>query len=76
MSGSTLELPPDVSADEARVLLAMKLYETGRLSLGKAADFAGFSKRTFMEMLGKAGIAVFDHPADELATEVPDGTGD
>ena len=72
MAEATLKLPPDVSADEARLLLAMKLYETGRLSLGKAAEFAGYSKRTFIELLGKAGVAVFDHPADELAGEVGD----
>jgi len=72
VSETTLKLPPQVSAEEARVLLAMKLYETGRLSLGKAAEFSGYSKRTFMEMLGKAGVAVFDHPADELADEARD----
>ncbi len=70
MGEATLKLPQDVSADEARMLLAMKLYEIGRLSLGKAAEFAGYSKRTFMEILGKAGIAVFDHPDDDLAGEV------
>ena len=72
MGETTLKLPPDVSADEARILLAMKLYETGRMSLGKAAEFAGYSKPTFMEILGKAGVAVFDHPAEELADEVGD----
>lgn len=72
MAEATLKLPPDVSADDARMLLAMKLYETGRLSLGRAAEFAGYSKRTFMELLGLAGVAVFDHPADELAGEVAD----
>ena len=72
MAEATLKLPPDVSADEARLLLAMKLYETGRLSLGKAAEFTGYSKRTFIELLGKAGVAVFDHPADDLAGEVGD----
>lgn len=72
MGEATLKLPPDVSADEARMLLAMKLYETGRLSLGKAAEFAGYSKRTFMEILGKASVAVFDHPAEDLGGEVGD----
>ena len=57
MAEATLKLPPDVSADEARLLLAMKLYETGRLSLGKAAEFTGYSKRTFIELLGKAGAS-------------------
>jgi len=51
-------------------LLATKLYETGRLSLGQAAKLAGYSKRTFMELLGKNGVPVFDYPADDLKREM------
>jgi predicted HTH domain antitoxin len=61
-----VELPPEVQADEAKLLLMVKLYETGRLSLGQAARAAGYSKRAFMELLGKVGAPLFDHPADEL----------
>ncbi len=50
-------LPQEVSVEEARLLLMIKLFETGRLSLGQAARLAGHSKRTFMEMLGKSGVA-------------------
>lgn len=66
----TLELPPEISEDEARLLLAIKLYETGRLSLGQAAKVSGYSKPTFMELLGKHGVAVFDYPADDLVYEM------
>ena len=59
-------LPPEVSIEEARLLLMIKLFETGRLSLGQAARLSGHSKRVFMEMLGKSGVAVFDQPAEEL----------
>jgi len=52
------------------LLLAFKLYEEGRLSCGKAAEVAGQSKRTFMELLGKHGIAGFDYPAEELTSDV------
>ena len=70
MSELTLQLPPEVSIDEARLMLAFKLFETGRLSLGQAAELAGYSKRAFMELLGKAGIPVLDHPAEDLEGEV------
>jgi predicted HTH domain antitoxin len=64
-----VELPPDVPAEEARLLLMAKLFETGRLSLGQAARLAGYSKRAFMELLGKHGVPVFDYPAEELREE-------
>ena len=63
-------LPPTLSGDEARLLLAVKLYEVGRTSLGQSAEMAEVSVRTFIEMLGKQHIAVIDYPPGELAEEV------
>jgi predicted HTH domain antitoxin len=50
-----LELPPEISPEDAKVLLAIKLWEIGCLSLGQAAAVAGYSKRTFMENLANKG---------------------
>jgi predicted HTH domain antitoxin len=52
-------LPFSLSEDEAKLLLAVKLYEVGKVSLGQASKLAGFSKRTFMEVLGRYHIAIF-----------------
>ena len=65
-------LPQEVPVEEARLLLMIKLFETGRLSLGQAARLSGHSKRAFMEMLGKSGVAVFDQPAEELEEALDD----
>lgn len=70
MSELKVELPPEVPVEEARLLLTSKLFETGRLSLGQAARMAGYSKKAFIELLGKAGAPVFDYPADELREEL------
>ncbi len=70
MTEITFKLPSDINSEEARLLLMMKLYEVGRLSLGQAASLAGYSKATFMELLGKNKIAVFDYPADDLDEEI------
>jgi len=43
----------EVSEDEARLLLAIKLYELGCLSLGQSAKLAGYSKRAFHRVAGK-----------------------
>jgi predicted HTH domain antitoxin len=62
-------LPTAVSEEEAKLSLAMSLYEAHKISLGQAAKMAGFSKRAFMELLGRHSIAVFDYPAEELRRE-------
>jgi predicted HTH domain antitoxin len=36
----------------------MKLFEAGKLSLGKAAEVAGLSYRTFHELLIRYGIPI------------------
>lgn len=65
-----VELPPEISEEEARLFLAIKLYELGRLSLGQAAKLAGYSKRAFMELLGKYGVPVISYSPEELREEV------
>lgn len=68
MTTLTLNLPETVKFDERELvlILASKLYEQGKLSLGQAAELAGLSKRDFMEKLGDYGVSVFNYPADEL----------
>lgn len=70
MSEMTVALPDSISEAEAKVCLAAKLFEVGRLSCGQAAELAGYSKRTFIELLGKQGIAVLDYPAKELTDDL------
>jgi predicted HTH domain antitoxin len=69
MSELKVELPPEVPVEEARLLLTVKLFETGRISLGQAARMAGYSRRAFLELLGKLGVPVFDYPAEDLREE-------
>lgn len=65
-----VQLPPDVNSEEAKLMLAIKLFETGRLSLGQAARLGGYSKRAFMELLGKYGVPVFDYSPMDLEQEM------
>ncbi len=66
----TIAVPDSISEAEAKICLAAELFEAGRLSCGQAAELAGDSKRTFMELLSKQGIAVLDYPADELTDDL------
>jgi len=65
-----VDLPTNLSTDEVRLLLAVKLYETEKLSLGQAAKLAGFSKRAFMEVLGQQQIPVFRYSPEDLRQEL------
>ncbi|MGH9856069.1 MAG: UPF0175 family protein [Blastocatellia bacterium] len=65
-----VSLPINVSVDEARLLLAVKLYEAGKITLGQAAKLSGFSKRAFMEILGRYGVPVFNYSAEDLRQEL------
>ena len=64
-----VSLPSGLSEDEARLLLAVKLYEVGKVSLGQAAKLAGFSKLAFMEILGRYHVPVFNYSPEELREE-------
>ena len=65
-----VELPSGLSGYEAKIFLAIKLYEVGKVSLGQAAKIAGHSKRTFMELLGHYQVPIFDYSPEELRQEI------
>lgn len=56
--------------NEVAMLVATRLYEQGRLSLGQAAEVAGLTKRTFAELLGKHHVSILNYPATDLAKDV------
>jgi predicted HTH domain antitoxin len=70
MPPTSIAVPASISENEAKMYLAMKLFEVGRLSCGQAAELAGFSKRTFVELLGKHGVAVLNYPPQELQDDL------
>lgn len=60
----------DLGNREASMLLATRLYEQGKLSLGQAAELGGYSKRTFMELLGNYNVSVFNYDEQELQNDI------
>jgi predicted HTH domain antitoxin len=61
---------PEEMEREFRLLLAAKLFELGRLSLGQAAKLAGRGKVDFLFELGALGISSLNHGPEGLAHEV------
>ncbi|MBK6324474.1 MAG: UPF0175 family protein [Chloroflexi bacterium] len=61
-------------AREMRLLAAIKLYELGRLSSGRAAELAGKSRVEFLLMLGDYKVFPLLSELEEL--ELADERGD
>ena len=66
-------MPPGVSieavAAEGRFMLALKLFEVGRLSSGKAGQLCGMRRVEFLLAAGRAGVAVVGIDPEELTAE-------
>lgn len=68
----TVNIPDNIDLDNLQlaILIASKLYEQGKLSLGQAADLTGLSKKTFIEMLEINDVSVFNYPVSDLSNDV------
>lgn len=47
----------NISEEDLKLLLAIKLLDDGMVSLGKASEIAGYSEKAFVEVLLHKGIA-------------------
>jgi len=72
MKTLTINLPDSLEMDDRELLMivAARLYEQGKLSLGQAAEVAGLTKRTFAELLGSYNVSIFNFPASDLSKDV------
>lgn len=65
---SVAGLPVNFS-DEARFLLATKLFEQGRISSGKAGKLCGMGRVEFLLAASRSGVPVVDMTEDEMTAE-------
>lgn len=72
MKTITLNIPDslEINSKEFLMLVATRLYEQGKLSLGQAAELAGLTKRTFAELLYQYNVSIFNFPASDLTSDV------
>ncbi|MGI8544768.1 MAG: UPF0175 family protein [Aridibacter sp.] len=72
MKTLTINIPDSLELDskEVAMLVATRLYEKGKLSLGQAAELVGLSKRAFAELLGQYDVSIFNYPASDLSNDV------
>ena len=67
----TLEIPDTLSIDESEIkkMLAAKLYEAAKLSLGQAAVLADMSKVDFAEILHNYNVSLINYPVSEMVKD-------
>ncbi len=63
----TVKIPKRLSLSEFEIsmILASRLYETGKITSGQAAEMVGLSKRAFIELLGKYNVSVFGYTLED-----------
>ena len=63
---AALHVQPEQAADEIKMLVAVKLYEMGRISSSVAAEMAGISRSLFLTRLPVYGGAAYSLPQEEF----------
>jgi predicted HTH domain antitoxin len=64
-----MQRSPEEFARDARMAMAVKLYEMKRLSSGMAAQLAEVSRIEFLRELHRYGVAVIDTSAADVASD-------
>lgn len=65
-----LKMSDEEFLKEARILLAAKLYELGKVSQGTAAEIAGVDRLTFLGLLGRYGVPAINLQDEEVTREI------
>jgi len=68
MSVITLQVPDNIELDQKDTIkfLSAKLYESGKLTLGQAAELSGLSKIAFAEIIGDYNVALINYPVSDI----------
>ncbi|MGE0018231.1 MAG: UPF0175 family protein [Draconibacterium sp.] len=68
MKQIVLNMPDNANLSEHETIrfLAAKLFESGKLSLGQAAEMAAMSKITFSELLADYNVSLINYTSADI----------
>jgi predicted HTH domain antitoxin len=72
MTTITLQVPDflEENHNDTVRFLAAKLYESGKLSLGQAAEMAGLNKSDFADILSEYSVNYINYSFDDVMADV------
>ena len=53
-----------------RLMAALKMFELGKISSGKAAELAGMSKVEFLDVCRRYQVSIFNYPPESIPHEL------
>lgn len=53
-----------------RLMAALKMFELGKISSGKAAEFAGVSRVEFFEICNRYKVSILNYSENEIENEI------
>jgi predicted HTH domain antitoxin len=65
-----LQETPEQFEREARIAMAVKLFEMKRISSGSAAELAGMKRVPFLLLLHQYGVPMIDLSEEELLSDI------
>lgn len=65
-----IRLTKEEMEQHLRLMAALKMFELGKISSGKAAELAGMSRVEFFEACGRYRVSLFNYSDDELQREL------
>lgn len=65
-----VHMTKDEMEQHIRLMAALKMFELGKVSSGKAAELAGMSRIDFLETCARYHVSAFNYPPDEAESEI------
>jgi len=65
-----VQTTPSEIQQQIRLMAALKMFELGKLSSGRAAELAGLSRVDFFDACARYQVSVYNYPADEVEAEL------